>query len=121
MGLVDKDELLRTQQGLGSPDYDLHHYDHHAGFLKLADDADRHSKSSYVAVYHFWATDESRRADVLAALTAFAEDAEKTQGAAGLIQSALVLKECKDHKLATLWLRYVSIPNPSAWCSGMVK
>ncbi|KAH8654821.1 hypothetical protein BGZ61DRAFT_500448 [Ilyonectria robusta] len=43
MALVDKDELLRHQQGLGSPDYDLHHYDQESGWLKREDDPDRHS------------------------------------------------------------------------------
>ncbi|KAH6972764.1 hypothetical protein BKA56DRAFT_492184 [Ilyonectria sp. MPI-CAGE-AT-0026] len=48
MALVDKDELLRHQQGLGSPDYDLHHYDQESGWLKREDDPDRHSESGYV-------------------------------------------------------------------------
>jgi len=105
MALVDSDALLRTKQGLGSPDYDLHHYDEEAGFLKRQDDPDRHSTDSHVAVYHFWAADEAGRARVLEALSRFATDAETSQGASGSIQSALVLKECKDLKLATLWLR----------------
>jgi hypothetical protein len=105
MALVDKDELLRTQQGLGSPDYDLHHYDEEGGFLKRSDDADRHSKTSYVAVYHFWASEEAKRPLVIDALKAFANTAHRTQGSEGSIQSALVLRECRDLKLATLWLR----------------
>ncbi|CAI4218723.1 unnamed protein product [Parascedosporium putredinis] len=105
MALVDSDALLRTKQGLGSPDYDLHHYDEEAGFLKRQDDPDRHSTDSHVAVYHFWAADEAGRTRVLEALSRFATDAETSQGASGSIQSALVLKECRDLKLATLWLR----------------
>ncbi|EEU44528.1 uncharacterized protein NECHADRAFT_85171 [Fusarium vanettenii 77-13-4] len=48
MELVDKDRLLRTVQGLGSPDYDLHHYDQYGGYLKREDDPDADSKASIV-------------------------------------------------------------------------
>ncbi|KAH8901194.1 hypothetical protein GQ53DRAFT_620551, partial [Thozetella sp. PMI_491] len=48
MALVDKDELLKTQQGISSPDYDLHHYDKESGWLKRDDDSDRDSTNSHV-------------------------------------------------------------------------
>lgn len=105
MSLVDKDELLRTKQGLGSPDYDLHHYDEEAGFLKRKGDAARDSKTSHVAVYHFWAAEESKRSQILDVLKEFANRVGASQDADEPIQSALVLRECRDLKLATLWLR----------------
>ncbi|KAH8770714.1 hypothetical protein F5883DRAFT_416139 [Diaporthe sp. PMI_573] len=61
MALVDKDELLRTTQGLGSPDYDLHHYDQVGGCLKRTDDPDSDSKTSFVVVNHYWANDEKSK------------------------------------------------------------
>lgn len=105
MDLVDKDQLLRTKQGLGSPDYDLRHYDEEAGFLKREDDAGRDSKTSHVAIYHFWAAEESKRSQILDALREFANRVGASQWAEDGIQSALVLKECRDLKLATLWIR----------------
>lgn len=105
MGLVDKDELLRHKQGLGSPDYDLHHYDQEAGWLKRDDDPDRDSKTSYVAVHHFWTSEEAERSRLLDALGAFAE--ETRGGEVKGVQSCLVLRECRDLKMASLWLRYV--------------
>ncbi|VUC26559.1 unnamed protein product [Clonostachys rosea] len=91
MALVDKDELLKHQQGLGSPDYDLHHYDKESGWLKRDDDPDRDCKTSYVAIHHFWATSEKNRTDVLGALSAFAADARNEQPRG--VQSCLVLRE----------------------------
>lgn len=111
MALVDKDELLRHQQGLGSPDYDLHHYDQESGWLKREDDPDRHSKSGYVAVHHFWASSEADRPSLLAALGAFAADTRS--GQTHKVQSCLVLRECRDLKMATLWLRYVQTAPPA--------
>ncbi|KAL6406515.1 uncharacterized protein AUP68_09312 [Ilyonectria robusta] len=111
MALVDKDELLRHQQGLGSPDYDLHHYDQESGWLKREDDTDRHSKSGHVAVHHFWASSEADRPSLLAALGAFAADTRSGQN--HKVQSCLVLRECRDLKMATLWLRYVQIAPPA--------
>lgn len=105
MDLVDKDELLRTKQGLGSPDYDLRQYDEVAGFLKRKVDADRDSKTSHVAIYHFWAPEESKRGQILDTLKEFANTVGGSQDADEPLQSALVLKECRDFKLATLWLR----------------
>lgn len=105
MALVDKDELLRTEQGLKSPDYDLHHYDQVSGYLKRPDDLERDSKTSYVAVYHFWSKTPNERAAVLERLSRFASETLKAPGS---VQSALVLKECRDLSMATLWLRYVT-------------
>ncbi|POR38181.1 Uncharacterized protein TPAR_01610 [Tolypocladium paradoxum] len=105
MALVDKDELLKTQQGIGSPDYDLHHYDEESGWLKRNDDPDKDSKNSHVAIYYFYVADESKRPELLAQLSKFAENVRKSQGRTGSIQSCLVLKELRDSKMATLWLR----------------
>jgi hypothetical protein len=105
--LIDGDELLRHQQGLDSPDYDLHHYDLIGGWLKRADDADKDSKNSHVAVYHFWATNEEKRLELLRQLVAFADHLKGTQGPTGPVQSAAVLKEVRHITMATLWLRYV--------------
>lgn len=108
MALVDKDKLLKTKQGLGSPDYDLHHYDEFGGFLTRGNDADKYSKTSHVAVHHFWAK-EGKRDELLRRLVAFAEKTKEGQRADGPVQSALVLKECNDMSLETLWVRYVAV------------
>jgi hypothetical protein len=99
MALVDSDELLRNEQGLTSGDYDLHHYDWAGGWLKRTDDPDRDAKTSQVAVYHFWATDEARRVDLIASFL----DASK--GLEGALQSFGILKEVRDEKMVTLWVR----------------
>lgn len=99
MALVDADKLLRTEQGLASPDYDLHHYDWAGGWLKRADDPDRDSKTSHVAVFHFWATDKGGRDELIVGLL----NASKGLGAA--VQSFAVLEEVRDEKMVTLWLR----------------
>lgn len=110
MALVDSDALLRTQQGLTSPDYDLHHYDEEistpGSFLKRWDDAERDGTTSHVAVLHLWATDSVKRAAVLARLAEYAAAAKKAplNDIKGL-QSAVVLRELKDNTLATLWVR----------------
>ncbi|KAM6521882.1 hypothetical protein FALCPG4_011584 [Fusarium falciforme] len=106
MELVDRDRLLRTVQGLGSPDYDLHHYDQYGGYLKREDDLDADSKTSVVVAIHYWAVEESRRVEVLDRLASFSTKAR--QAPIGL-QSALVLKECRDTTLSTLWLRFDSL------------
>ena len=110
MALVDKDELLRTTQGLGSPDYDLHHYDQVGGCLKRTDDPDSDSKTSFVVVNHYWANDESGRDKILDSLSRFAAQILENQNQ---VQSALVLKECRDKNLGTLWLRSVETTQAS--------
>ncbi|KAL5623712.1 hypothetical protein FOBRF1_002962 [Fusarium oxysporum] len=102
MALVDKDRFLRTAQGLDSPDYDLHHYDEYGGFLKRADDVERDSVRSFVVVKHYWATSETLRTEMLDSLKQFAE---RLSSRPPQVQSALVLKECRDTNMATLWLR----------------
>ncbi|KAF5626818.1 uncharacterized protein FTJAE_9490 [Fusarium tjaetaba] len=111
MALVDKDELLRTTQGLGSPDYDLHHYDEYAGFLKRADDVERDSVQSFVVVKHYWAQDENLRNEMLKGLAQFAEE---LASGSPQVQSALVLKECRDTSMASIWLR---LPSEDQWNS----
>ncbi|KAF5600714.1 hypothetical protein FPANT_2160 [Fusarium pseudoanthophilum] len=105
MALVDKDELLRTAQGLASPDYDLHHYDEYAGFLKRADDVERDSVRSFVVVKHYWAKSEALRNETLNRLAQFAGG---LASGSPQVQSALVLKECRDTSMASLWLRLAS-------------
>lgn len=110
MALVDSDALLRTQQGLTSPDYDLHHYDEETStpgsFLKRWDDVERDGTTSHVAVLHLWAGDTTKRAAVLARLAAYAATAKKSPLDANTgLQSCVVLRELKDNTLATLWVR----------------
>jgi hypothetical protein len=99
MALADADKLLRTEQGLTSPDYDLHHYDWAGGWLKQPDDPDQDSKTSHVAVFHFWAADQSRRTELLDLLLSASDSF------LGLAQSFAVLKEVRNRSMATLWLR----------------
>ncbi|KAK5245349.1 hypothetical protein LTR20_006731 [Exophiala xenobiotica] len=103
--LIDGAKLLRHEQGLDSPDYDLHHYDLEGGWLKREDDPHKDSKTSHVAVYHFWATEEAKRPELLQKMVAFADALKGTQGANGPVQSCAILKECRDFTMATLWLR----------------
>jgi len=106
--LIDRDELLATQQGLDSPDYDLHHYDEAGGWVKRADDPEKDSKTSHQAAFQFYSKPEDRD-EVLQKLVAFADGLKETQGPTGPIQSALVLKEVRVPTMATLWLRYVTL------------
>lgn len=105
MAKVDEDELLRHQQGLASPDYDLHHYDWAGGWLKRDDDPDRDSRTSHVAVYHFWVKESRQRVGLLQELNTFAADKTAENGARGRLQSCGILKECRDERMLTLWLR----------------
>ncbi|KAJ5379388.1 hypothetical protein N7509_012507 [Penicillium cosmopolitanum] len=99
MALVDSDKLLRNEQGLASRDYDLHHYDWAGGWLKRTDDPERDGKTSHIAIYHFWATDKTRRADLIMTFL----DASKNLD--GALQSFGILKEVRDEKMLTLWVR----------------
>ncbi|KAJ5641171.1 hypothetical protein N7490_005171 [Penicillium lividum] len=105
MAKVDADALLRHQQGLASPDYDLHHYDWAGGWLKRDDDPDRDSTTSHVTVYHIWVKEPSQRGEVLGELRKFAADQKGLPD--GLLQSCGLLEECRDDKMLTVWLRYV--------------
>ena len=107
MAKVDADKLLRHQQGLTSPDYDLHHYDWAGGWLKRDDDPDCDSTTSHVAVYHFWVKDSTQRGELLQALSIFAADQKGQNNHLGRLQSCGLLKECRDEKMLTMWLRYV--------------
>jgi len=100
MALVDKDQLLKHEQGLSSRDYDLHHYDQVGGWFKRAECAENDSTASYVVVYHFFAR-EGSRVEVIRLLSELAEVSRHMEG----IQSCGVLRECNDASLATLWLR----------------
>lgn len=101
MELVDADKLLRTEQGLASPDYDLHHCDWAGGWLKRPDDLNRNSKTSIVDVVHFWTPHKAARVDLINLLVESSKDFEVS------LQSFGVLKEVRDEKMVTLWLRLV--------------
>lgn len=109
MKKVDDDKLLRHVQGLGSPDYDLHYYDMHYGFLTRADDPDANAKDSFVVVLHFWAL-EGRRKQLLGTLSVGIDQvqASKNEG----VQSFAVLKECLDVNMASLYIRSVPTTHP---------
>lgn len=93
-------QLVADEKLLVNDPY-VHYYDLFGGFLKRDDDEERDSKSGCVAVHHFWAS-EGRREEVLAMLVEFAENCH---GSEVLVQSASVMKECRDVQLASLWLR----------------
>jgi hypothetical protein len=104
MALVDRDRLLRNVQGLGSPDYDLHHYDFEGGRLTRPDDAAKDSKTSHVAVYHFWSSDEKWK-ELMRKLCALCEELKQSEASEKInVQACAVLKECMDPSLATLWV-----------------
>ncbi|CAI0648113.1 unnamed protein product, partial [Colletotrichum noveboracense] len=104
MRLADEDKLLKTVQGIGSPDYDLHHYDFAGGWLKREDDDYKDSKDSAVAVVDFW-TSERDRSLVIDRLTDFAASRRAIKFNQGSLQSCGVLKEVMQPNLTTLWLR----------------
>ena len=107
MSLVDGQKLLKHEQGLTSRDYDLHHYDFESGYLKLDSDKERDSKTSHVAVEHFWSK-EGKREEMMALMGEFAETVKGAQTPGSVeVQSCAVLKECvyTHWNLATLWVR----------------
>jgi hypothetical protein len=105
MKKVDEDKLLRHVQGLGSPDYDLHYYDFHEGFLTRVEDKDKNAKDSFVAVVHFWAP-EGRRKQLLGTLSAGADRVQASESSGAVtIQSFAVLKESLDVNMASLYIR----------------
>jgi hypothetical protein len=114
MQLVDDDKLLRHVQGLASPDYDLKHYDHAGGWFTRADDPDKYSTDSHVAVHHFFCQ-KRKRDEVIEVLCSFADETKKLQCSGGAVQSCGVLKECNDMTAVTLWLRYVYSSSPQAY------
>ncbi|KAK5721155.1 hypothetical protein LTR17_014796 [Elasticomyces elasticus] len=105
MRKVDDDKLLRTMQGLASPDYDLHYYDFHAGFITRSDDEEKDCKDSFVVVVHLWAQPGQREA-LLKSLAAVASTVEGSEtGPSIKVQSFGVLKECMDTTMASLYIR----------------
>ncbi|KAF2501099.1 hypothetical protein BU16DRAFT_533816 [Lophium mytilinum] len=96
MGIVEREGLL-------GEDYDLKHYDFAGGWLTREDDAEKDAQDSYVAVHHFWAKERGRREALIGWLLALAGKAREE--VAGGVQSAAVLRECNDLRLATLWVR----------------
>ncbi|KAK6067267.1 hypothetical protein SCUP515_10239 [Seiridium cupressi] len=93
MRKVDQDNLLRHEQGLASPDYDLHHYDLFAGFAKRENDKGPDDEDSFVAVVHFWALD-GRRKQILGTLADVLDRVKaSSQRPLTLLQSFMVLKE----------------------------
>ncbi|KAF2768277.1 hypothetical protein EJ03DRAFT_375481 [Teratosphaeria nubilosa] len=105
MRKVDKDKLLRNVQGLGSPDYDLHHYDMYGGFLTRQDDDQKDCQDSFVVVIHFWAH-EGKRKTLLDTLQSFADEVKASEKRPSIVtQSCAVMRECRDMRLATLYVR----------------
>lgn len=102
MVLVDQDKLLKTRQGIDSPDYDLHHYTHEAGWLKHPNDGEKDAKTSQVKVIHYWGKEGSRQ-EIMQRLAVFADELYSTSTPA--VQSCLVLKDLLDPNLTTIWLR----------------
>jgi hypothetical protein len=118
MRKVDEDKLLRTVQGLASPDYDLRHYDLFAGFVTRPDDKDRDTQDSFVAVVHFSAT-PGRRKQLLGILADSADRVKAVEtGPSVAVQSFAVLKELNDFNLATVYVRYVIILASSTQPAG---
>jgi hypothetical protein len=109
MRKVDEDKLLRNVQGLGSPDYDLRHYDLFGGFVTRQDDKDRDAQDSFVAVVHFSAA-PGRRKQLLGILADSADRVKAAEtGPSIAVQSFAVLKEVNDFNLATVYIRYVNL------------
>lgn len=107
MKKVDEDKLLRHVQGLGSPDYDLHYYDMHYGFLTRSDDSEKDAKDSFVVVLHFWAP-EGRRKQLLGTLSSGVDRVKVSETSSSItVQSFAVLKECLDVDMASLYIRSV--------------
>ncbi|OAG36429.1 hypothetical protein AYO21_09414 [Fonsecaea monophora] len=108
MRKVDDAKLLRTVQGIGSPDYDLRYYDLFGGFLTRKDDPDRDRQDSFVCVVHFSAA-EGRRKQLLGVAADCADLVEATAGNGvapfGAVQSFAVLKEVNDLSLVSLYIR----------------
>lgn len=109
MRKVDEDKLLRNVQGLGSPDYDLRHYNLCGGFVTRQDDKDRDAQDSFVAVVHFSAS-PGRRKQLLGMLADSADRVKAAEtGPLIAVQSFAVLKEVNDFNLATVYIRYVNL------------
>lgn len=108
MRLVDQDKLLKTSQGINSPDYDLHHYTDEAGWLKHPNDPDKDAKTSQVKVIHYWGKEGSRQ-EIMQRLAVFAD--ELHSAATPAVQSCLILRDLLDPNLTTMWLRLVSSPS----------
>lgn len=105
MRKVDEDKLLRNVQGLGSPDYDLHHYEFSSGFIKRLDDENRDAMDSFVVVVHLWAV-EGKRKQLLRMLADYAEQIEASEKASSItVQSFIVLKELIDFGLVSIYIR----------------
>ncbi|KAK5331674.1 hypothetical protein LTR93_000679 [Exophiala xenobiotica] len=103
MRKVDDDKLLRTVQGLNSPNYVLNHYDLFGGFLTRKDDDNRNKLDSFVAVVHFSASPGRRKQ--LLGLLADCADSVKASELGCEVQSFAVLKEVNDFSLATAYIR----------------
>ncbi|KAI3559471.1 hypothetical protein CABS03_05214 [Colletotrichum abscissum] len=121
MRLADEQKLLKTVQGIGSPDYDLHHYDLAGGWLKREDDPGKDSRDSAVAVLHFWAVEEGGREEVVRSLEEFGKAQRGREVGEGELQSCAVLREVMDRSLATLWLRSLTPIFLLATCSAKTQ
>lgn len=94
MTIVDSEKLL----GGG---YDLHHYDFAGGWLKRPDDPQAGSKSSHVAVLHFF-VQEGGRDEVIGLLESVGKLALDNEPN---VSSFGILREVNDNSLVTVWLR----------------
>lgn len=105
MQKVDEDKLLRNVQGLGSPDYDLHHYDFFSGFFKVEGDVDSEAEDSFVVILHLWAH-RGKRDSLLGLLADYALRLKSTDNNPGTsLQSFAVLKELNDPDLSSIYIR----------------
>jgi len=102
MAFVDNEKLL-------AQDYDLHHYLEVGGWITREDDPNKDSKTSHVAVLHFFAKD-GERDQIIEKLKELAEVVKEVKP---IISSFGILKEVEDkqfnivdkNNLVSLWLR----------------
>jgi hypothetical protein len=101
-------ERIHTEKLLGQ-DYDLHHYNLVGGWLKRPLDPQADSKTSHVAVLHFY-TREGIRDQVIEQLEALGKEALENVPS---VSSFGILKGLNDENLVTVWLRYdIELPHP---------
>lgn len=90
--------------------YDLHHYNMVGGWLKRRGDPQADSKTSHVAVIHFF-TQSGKRDHVIEQLESVGKSALESEPT---VSSFGILKELNDENLVTVWLRYAyNASNPA--------
>jgi hypothetical protein len=99
---VFKVQMLRVDsENLLGDDYDLHHYNLVGGWLKRPHDPQADSKTSHVAVLHFFSR-KGTRDQVIEQLEALGKEALEKEPR---VSSFGILKELNDESLVTVWLR----------------